>query len=992
MKKLLSAILICSAIFCLAQETTVLDTNPTGAKWYQLKTPGFKILYLKGFEAQAQRMANTLETIRVPEARGMNTLPKRIPIVLQSLSGVSNAFVSLAPRRSEFYTMPPQDYNFVGASDWLNLLAVHEYRHIAQFQRSITGFNKFLFYAFGQEAAAGLAFLTAPSWFWEGDAVATETAFTPGGRGRIPNFDLVFRSNLLENPRFSYNKQYLRSYKYFVPNHYVLGYHMVSGLRKQTGKHNTWGNIAKRAWSFPLPFAFSSAMKREAGQRVVPFYNAMMQELKTNWQNELAQLELSPFESVTHRPTEVYTDFLYPQVLADGSIAALKKGIGDVEQIVIFEEGKAPSKKFVTGPLNETGMLSVAGTQVVWNEYRFDPRWPVKNFSTVVGFDFGMKLKHQVSRKSRYAGAALSPDGKNILTVETDTAYHTSLVVLQNPSGEMVKKIPNPDGAFYSMARWADEGKSIVVLKSTAQGKAVVVIDYQSFTEKIVVPSSSENIGYPVLSGGYLLYNSPLTGIDNIYALELASGKKFQITSAKYGAYNPCLSADGKTLYYNNQGKYGMDVVKTSFDPGQWKPIEQAKIVSFNSYQHLVEQEGAPHLLDSVPGTFYQPKRYHKALRMFNPHSWGGYVNNSLTRVDVGITSKDILSTTQIKAGINYDIQERTHDYRATVSMQALYPIVDFTFKQGKRSADLGLITYVVNQQPFSLYTSRSELKFDWEEQTIEMGLRLPYNLTTSRFFTEFVLSNYVGRTAITDFKNNIDGGGRLFPENYPQFFFESYQDNGTLLYNNLNLSFYSLLKRSTRDLNSKWGYAMYLNSTNTPYNGDFTGKNFSFLNYLYFPGFFKHHSLWGYWGFQATVIKLGRVNTIEGLESNYIFRNQIPLPRGVGGSLAERVYTMSINYALPLWYPDIALGPILNFKRVRVNGFMDYAFGDNPKLRATRPDQPSTYSSLSLGAELKLDLNILRFLPEYDVGFRYSYGPNLGTTRFEVLLGTFNF
>ena len=62
-----------------------------------------------------------------------------------------------------------------------------------------------------------MAQVAAPQWFWEGDAVATETAFTPSGRGRIPNFGLVLRTNLLEGRTFNYHKQYLRSYKHNIP-------------------------------------------------------------------------------------------------------------------------------------------------------------------------------------------------------------------------------------------------------------------------------------------------------------------------------------------------------------------------------------------------------------------------------------------------------------------------------------------------------------------------------------------------------------------------------------------------------------------------------------------------------------------------------------------------------------------------------------------------------------------------------------------------------
>ncbi|MFN7790996.1 MAG: hypothetical protein ACK5NM_00445 [Cyclobacteriaceae bacterium] len=55
----------------LAQETLVNDNNPPSLKWYQLNTKHFRVLYPTGFDAQAQRMANTLEHIHEPESRTM---------------------------------------------------------------------------------------------------------------------------------------------------------------------------------------------------------------------------------------------------------------------------------------------------------------------------------------------------------------------------------------------------------------------------------------------------------------------------------------------------------------------------------------------------------------------------------------------------------------------------------------------------------------------------------------------------------------------------------------------------------------------------------------------------------------------------------------------------------------------------------------------------------------------------------------------------------
>ena len=99
----------------------------------------------------------------------------------------------------------------------------------------------------------------------------------------------------------------------------------------------------------------------------------------------------------------------------------------------------------------------------------------------------------------------------------------------------------------------------------------------------------------------------------------------------------------------------------------------------------------------------------------------------------------------------------------------------------------------------------------------------------------------------------------------------------------------------------------------------------------------------------------------------------------------------MSLNYTMPVWYPDIAVGPFLNVKRVRINGFADYAYGSNPKLSA-RTNEIESDTFMSVGGELKFDINIMRFLPELNIGVRYSYGIQPSVTRFELLIGTFNF
>lgn len=976
----------------------VLDNNPPSVKWYQVKTPHFKVLYPKGFEEQAQRVANTLEHIRQPEAKSLGSHPKKISIVLQNQSSESNGFVSLIPRRSEFYTMPPQDYNFGGTNDWLNQLATHEYRHVVQLDRSNTGFNKVLYTLFGPATLSAMAITSVPQWFWEGDAVATETAFTHSGRGRIPNFGLVLRTNLQEGRVFNYNKQYLRSYKHNISDHYVFGYHMISYLRKRTGDPDIWGKIGKRTWNVPfIPFAFSNAIKKESGLRLPQLYREMASDLQKTWKDEVNSLQVTPHETLTRRKTKAYTDYRYPQVLADGRVLAIKSGIGDISQFVLIKNDGNETRVFTPGIVNDAGMLSVSGTKVVWSEYGYDPRWRVKNYSLIKAYDVATNKYWTVTRRSRYSAAALSPDGAMIVTTESDNTYQNTVLVIDSDRGNILKKFDNPGNAFYSMPRWSTDGRKIVALKTENSKRSVVVLDFEYGKETVMIPASYENIGHPVLFGEYLFYNSPVSGIDNIYVYDILQQKRFQVTNSKYGAYNPGISSDGKVIFYNEQSRDGLDVVSIPFNTSTWREFTDTN-QSDAYYTYLAEQEGRPNLFDTIPQHNFETSKYSKLSGVFNPYSWGAYFNSSFTQADIGISSQDILSTTAIKAGYLYDINERTGSWRVGVSYQGLYPILDAQVLFGNR---------VDNTTAFG-----NKLNMKWDETSFETGARIPFLLTRSKYHTGFEIGNYIGLTKVSSFSNKItygdstvyEGPGRFANFIYHPnpdtadielaYIFKDQLNDGRLFYNKFYVSFYRLLKQNRRDIYSRFGQVLEYELYSTPYGGDFQGQLWALRSTFYFPGFAKHHSLYSRIGYQVSN---------QGIDTElYTFRNRLFKPRGYSYPNNETFYSFSVNYALPLWYPDIALGPVLNIQRVKANLFYDYGSGKgtNYYYSLNYPGLVLISSSdavyKSYGIETTFDINIMRFLPKFEIGFRATYTTANsyanGGSVFEFLIGNIGF
>ena len=198
--------------YCAFSQLFSAGQNPPSVKFKQINTTQFQIIYPTLLESEAQRMANVLTHIIDDVSKSLGQKPKPISIILQSQGVVSNGFVQMAPRRSEFYTIPGQEFD---AQDWLNSLAVHELRHVVQFDKLAPNLKAPLF----EELKLAIFGINLPPWFFEGDAVGIETILTKAGRGRQPNFELVLRTNELAGNKFSYSKNYFGSFKNYTPGY-----------------------------------------------------------------------------------------------------------------------------------------------------------------------------------------------------------------------------------------------------------------------------------------------------------------------------------------------------------------------------------------------------------------------------------------------------------------------------------------------------------------------------------------------------------------------------------------------------------------------------------------------------------------------------------------------------------------------------------------------------------------------------------------------------
>jgi hypothetical protein len=178
----------------------------------------------------------------------------------------------------------------------------------------------------------------------------------------------------------------------------------------------------------------------------------------------------------------------------------------------------------------------------------------------------------------------------------------------------------------------------------------------------------------------------------------------------------------------------------------------------------------------------------------------------------------------------------------------------------------------------------------------------------------------------------------------------------------------------SIRDIYPKWGQLFYLTFTHTPFESSQYGILSSVSGIFYFPGFIKHQNLVLYNGFQYRETN-GR--------KYYYPVNRISLPRGYSfvmtEPLAKMIMKYSLNYSMPLLYPDLSIGSIAYLKRIRTNAFYDYSSGyDIPNLVENQPSN-SSENYYSFGIELITDF-------PFSIGIRFSYLPQFDKTCPEFL------
>ena len=491
---------ILSFSFLKAQE---FGGNPPSIKWKQISTDTVRIIFPVGMDSAAQRVSSIVHFLAAKN-NSLGTKVKKINIVLQNQSTVSNAYVGLGPYRSEFFLTPSFNNFELGSIPWAEDLASHEYRHVQQFSNFRVGLSKLMYYLAGDDGLSLAINAAVPDWFYEGDAVYNETVHSKQGRGRIPFFTNQYKSLWVDNKQYSWMKLRNGSLKDYVPNHYHLGYLMVNYGYEKYGS-DFWGKVTKDAASFNgLFYPFQHAIRKHTGldykifrKQAFDFYEKDKPELQLlngASQEKFNQGSTAGEQKITKPTLSYVTNYFFPYQLGNGSLLYLKSSYRKRPAFVIKDNSGEHVLRIKDLSLDE--QYSYRNEKIVYSAYKPDARWGWRNFGEIRLLDVKTGKQQTITHRTKYFTPDISNDGSKIVAVKYEANGKCELHILDAVTGSILKNIESSEINVFTDPKFINDS-SIVACARLLDGQMSLVRANSSGSITRLTPPSYHVIGFP---------------------------------------------------------------------------------------------------------------------------------------------------------------------------------------------------------------------------------------------------------------------------------------------------------------------------------------------------------------------------------------------------------------------------------------------------------------------------------------------------------------
>ena len=497
---------------------------------------------------------------------------------------------------------------------------------------------------------------------------------------------------------------------------------------------------------------------------------------------------------------------------------------------------------------------------------------------------------------------------------------------------------------------WLNEHE-IAYVALGSSGKRIESRDLVSGETKCLFFSGYKNIENLTFSGGRIFFTLDREAIRNIYALDIRLGESQQVTHVRHGADFPCVDEDKNLLYFSEYTLGGYRPCSKTLDPEDWTDISKAEAYQYPWAEELAGRTDFNIQESEIPAREYGHTDYHRLTHSLNLHSWlpfyfdpdDPYSFTEAIYPGVTLLSQNKLSTVTGSISYYYDYKEGDHHLEPRISLHGFYPVFDLSMSLSSRE---GFYYWPDTIPPPANKT-----------HDISLSLRsyLPLNLTRDKWY-RFIQPELTFRY-------------------YHRYYYLRGAPGLGLGYLEAGLYFHNLLKQSTRDIQPRFGQAIYA-ACNLPFENPALFSGIILGTYTqYLPGIGRHHGI--------------KINIAyeEREETKYpILNNRISLPRGYDQDLYYfRNIKGIFEYTLPLYYPDWSIGPLVYIKRIHLILHADAArirYGDRVNNQYSILDEPF----YSCGVILASEMHFLRFFMPFTPTMRISFLPE--TRNFDFGFG----
>lgn len=943
--KYLFLLFIClSASISIRAQFMDYGSDPARFKWNIVRLPHYNLVYPQGTDSMAYHYALYLENAypHIQKTIG-KPIKARFPVILHPANMQSNGMVSWAPRRMELITTPSSD---LGVQRWDKHLVLHESRHVFQTGKVMSGIFKPFYYLIGEQAA-GVAAFFLPVWFLEGDAVGTETALSNGGRGRLPEFNMAYRAQMLGGDKFySFDKWLLGSYKNYTGTYYALGYDLTSYARQRYGA-DIWDKTTSR---YVRNIFFEGSFKHYTGSSFKRLYQDTFDYLRKEWE----QQDTCSLVPSYHSPDKKdYTSYRYPCPVDDSTVVAVKSGLKDINALVTIVHGKEKRLSYI-GSINSR--LDYRNGKIYWTEIVPGLRWTHENYSVLKCYDLKEGRIKSITPRQRYLSPSVDKNGKVAAVSRTTVDGKNQLVLVELEDGKELFAFQVPGNAFIKELTFTDQDE-VVAVAVTDAGISLLQFTPSSGQWEELLSTASVNITSPVWKDGRIYFESGANGTNNLYCLDPADHQVYRLTCARFGAFDPSFTHSGNRLFFADYQANGYRIASLPADSLLAEKTDFDRPVSMPFVETLAGQEKFN--LDSarLEPVDFQPKRYRKGVHTFKIHSWAPFyydvaeaMNTSasdlstIVKPGATIMSQNTLNTAIMQAGWYYD--KGYHHGKLSFTYQGWFPVVNIAADYGDKAFDMAWAQNDKGQQVTrGYYTDHTYLE-------AEARIYLPFNLTRNHRIRGIqpAVSYY--------FTNNRY-------QEYGSREFHAFQ------YVLPEILFYNYRRKAQRDILPRNGYQLRLQYLTTPFNKENYGALYAGRLTTYWPGILRNHGLMLRFGYQY--------QELDG-KALYLPKHLLEKPRGYNFQYqTHRQWAFKADYALPIFSPDFSIGSLIYIRRMRANLFYDLS-------RNQARSKGAWTTQSSFGTDLIFDWNVLRISYPITTGVRLIQPIDYGKFQVEAL------